>query len=393
MSLNPDIVVELAIWPQCLPEDILESISQELGSRFLPPPGDDNGAADGVGKTLTVCAPRPALGKNVISIGVWTDASGYPDSELKANLASQNLLRSGKTVGLLVTTNVIRTVANAAWKATDKSIGHVYFSDSVDLDIQRSPNEWWVPLTMRSYEFTTTVTGKYKRRFMPNFDFTFQVTDRILLRPPGSAPPLTTESSTDLDIGLPSLLRASFLIGLLSPMLGAIVFFAAEPISESQVPNLSGGIGAQIAAQWPSGIFTPKLDLPSLFEVPPGKVTFLWTDLIVDEQGVQTLGNFGFAIRLPSAMIVGPRSVTISEALMHKRVSYGVNLYDLRPPFKNLQWSGGAGGTEIGQKVNFYSAGEVRLGVSVEDADGLTASDEIIVKVAVRPLEPGQQPY
>jgi hypothetical protein len=367
--MNPDVVVELAVGPICPPQSVLDELAEELSDNFLPTLGRNR-------RALAVCASREALGTNVVSMGIWGEPNGVSDDELTAALASQALLRPGRTAALLVTTLAIQTVTDAAWATTDKTLGRVTLRDTISVDVR--PNE-----------IVTTVRGTYDPPllFIPNIAFIFEVTDRPSLRPPGSNPPLATQTSTDVDAGLPGVLGASLLIGMLSPILGVLVFFGSDYIAESQAPD-SPGAGASLAAQWPGEVLTPIVP-PFL----PGKLLFAWSDLTVDESGVRTLGTFSVAEREPRVTIVGPRFVAIREALGHYEASYAAHFRDLRPPL-TVRWGGAASGTGVGKRVFFHLPGHPRIFVNVqEDETDLSAEDEIAVTVTIIPLEPGQQRF
>lgn len=368
MPLVPDVVAEFAVGPVCPPPDALTRLSDQLADAFLPSLG-------GSRKAFAVCARRSALGTNVVSMGIWGDASGFSDAELRMALVAENLLVPGRTAALLVTAGAIQRLATAAWATTDKTVGRVTLGETIDVNLR--PNR-----------IVTAVRGTFDPPLLvlPNIDFSVEVTDTLSLRPPGSDPPLETDTSTDVDASVPGMIAVSLLVGLLSPILGAIVFFGSDAIADAQAPA-SPGAGGALAGQWPAEVLTQI--------VPPflsGKFAFSWRDLTVDERGVRTLGTFASVARRPRVSIAGPRSLAMRGALGHAQATYAARPRDLRAPL-TVQWSGAAHSTEMGERVLFHSAGRSRIGVDVRDVDGLTAADQITVDVKLVELEPGQQPF
>jgi hypothetical protein len=376
MPLEPDVVTEFAVGPACPPAALLDRLSEQLADLFMP-----SLETAPQPRSMAVCQPRTTPGTNVASLGLWTDTNGFSDSQLRTALASANLLVPGRTLALLVTTRAIQLRAAAAWAVLNKKIGRTTLK-TLDVDVR--PNQ-----------IVTKVTGTYDPPFLviPDIDFTVHVFDKLSLRTLGSIPPLQTETSTDVEPDIPDVLKVSFLVGLLSPILGAITFFAADPIAESQAPEAPGA-GGTLAAQWPAEILT-EIRPPFL----PGKFTFTWRDLTVDERGVRTLGTFTGASRRPRVSIVGPQSVKMREATGEGRAIYGIRPHDLRADPDDeeapltVQWGGVAQGTGMTKTVSFFSPGQSQVSVNVRDEDGLSARNEIAVTVTVIPLEPGQQPF
>ncbi|WP_218010809.1 hypothetical protein [Herbidospora mongoliensis] len=88
---------------------------------------------------------------------------------------------------------------------------------------------------------------------------------------------------------------AALLVGLVSSIFGAIIFFGAEPYAESKAPEVSS-LGSSLASPWPSEILT-KIKPPFL----PGKFALSWTDLTVDQDGILTRGTFRPQGRSPTS--------------------------------------------------------------------------------------------
>ena len=181
---------------------------------------------------------------------------------------------------------------------------------------------------------------------------------------------------------------AGLIASALSPLLGALLIgtaAAGEALAESKAPNRPG-VGANVAAGWPTQVLT-AIRPPDL----PGKFALIWTELTVNEDGVVTLGTFLPANREPRITIDGPDRVSFREAIGSITVGYVANARDLRSPA--ITWSGAAHGSGASKRVLFRRVGQVNLGISARDRDGLTASASKDVQVSMIPLKPGQQPF
>lgn len=369
MPLSPDIVAEFVV-PICPPDEILDQLAEQLSANFLLSLEADQ-------KALAVCAPRLVVETNVVTVGMWVESDGFSDDELRGALVDSSLLTPGRTIALLVTARAIQRLVAEVWAAADKSIGRITLGEEISVDVG-------------SDGIVTEVRGTYDPPLFvfPDLDFTYTIRESLSLRPAGSAPPVEARTSTDLDVGAPGLLAASLIVGVLNPILGAIVFFGVQEIAESQAPEVLG-VGGALASQWPSEILT-QIEPPFL----PGKFILSWSDLTVDEEGVRTLGIFTPTERAPKVSIVGPLEVRVQEALGHKEARYHGDIHDLRAPL-TTQWSGAVGGSELATSVLFFSAsvGQKPISVSVRDVDGLSAADAITVRVSAIPLEDGQQPF
>ena len=73
-------------------------------------------------------------------------------------------------------------------------------------------------------------------------------------------------------------------------------------------------------------------------------------------------------------------------------VRYRADISDLRAPV-NAQWTGVTQPNGLSASVFFTRAGRENIGVTVTDADGLSDSATVTVRVSVIPLEDGQQPF
>jgi hypothetical protein len=365
MPLNPDVVAAFVVGPVCPPADVLDRLSRELADSVLP--------STSRRRAFGVCRRQPGISSNVVSLGAWADESGFTDTQLRAALGATRLVTPGNTAGLLFTTRAIQLQAEAGWAEADKQSGRVTFDDDISVEVKPSG-------------IVTRVRGSVDVPFAPDVDFTAKVTDVLSLRTPGSVPPLRARSSTDIDLDGPDVIADALIIGLLSPILGAITFFAAEPAANRFSPGV-GGAGAALASQWPDHILT-EIRPPLL----PGRFNLRWTELTVDERGVRTLGTFAGATRRPRVEIVGPRAVAVREEIGHATKTYSLDTRDLRAPLR-IDWSGAASGDDETARVVFHSAGTRSLGVRVDDVDGLTDTASATVRVTIIDAPPGTDPF
>lgn len=364
----PDVVAEFVVGPICPPEAVLDLLAGQLSSNFLPEVASGR-------RSAAVCSPRDGLGTNVVTVGLWIGVITDSDAELKDELRRSDLLTSGRTIALFIPASSIEMLATLAWAATDKTLGRVTLDETITVDVRNGAVE-------------TVVSGSFDPPLLvfPDVDFTNTLRETLELAASGSGEPLRARATQDLDVGTPGLLAGSLIIGIISPILGAIVFFGAESVAEGQAPDVQG-VGGALAAQWPSQILTP-VSPPFL----PGAFALSWTDLTVDEAGVLTLGTYTPEERVPRVVIVGPTTVRFREALGHGTARYRADISDLRAPV-NAQWTGVTQPNGLSASVFFTRAGRENIGVTVTDADGLSDSATVTVRVSVIPLEDGQQPF
>lgn len=366
--MPPNVAAEFAT-PVCPPEPELRELADLLNENFLQTPQDVSR------QRLAVCARRAALNTNVVTMGLWIGRDNLTEATMRNELAGSSLLTAGHTCALRVSASTIQALADLEWAKTGKRHGRVTLDEQINVQV-------------RNGRIVTTITGTYDPPLLifPDVGFTYTITDTLELEAPGSRPPLRTRSDRDVDAGTPGVLAAGLIVGLVSPILGAIVFFAADPIAASQAPTVSS-TGSTLASQWPSEILT-SIRPPFL----PGKFTLNWTDLTVDQNGVLTSGTFSPEERSPNVLIIGPRRVTVREAIGDAPRRYRIDPRDLRPPL-TIHWTGAGQGTEPSLSILFREAGVFPLGVSVTDTDGLSDAASTRVQVSVIPLKPGQQPF
>ena len=179
-----------------------------------------------------------------------------------------------------------------------------------------------------------------------------------------------------------------------SPLEGALVFWKGDAVAESLAgtPDQPGA-GASLAAQWPPEIMT-EVAPPRL----PGKLVFIWADLSITADRLRTTGAFLPDSRDPLVSIVGRTSITVRLPVHSARETYRLQTRDMRGRLR-IAWSldGQPVGSGRTQQVSFEVPGQDptflirRLGVSVTDADGLTATREVRLRFVVE-VPPGKQP-
>jgi hypothetical protein len=148
------------------------------------------------------------------------------------------------------------------------------------------------------------------------------------------------------------------------------------------------------------------------------KVVAFYTRLDVFPGAIVAGGSFAVVNRTPAVTITGPSQISVTEGTASVTRSYTLHTEDLRPPFfdvlstglkaritgperprPRIVWSGDGfplsrGAETTGFRLSLAGAqvGEVltrRVAVLVVDADGLSASAELIVRIHVTPADTG----
>jgi hypothetical protein len=229
---DPNLVAAFVVGRVCPSEDDIDDLVKQVERGLLD-------LEDVIVRSAGRCAAQTPVGTNVITIGIWAiDADAPPDDawasaaasasedELLAELTDIGFLPAGRTAGLWVRVGFVQQIAQSAWRLQDKKIGRVTLRDSLEIG-------------MEGDELVSKITGKYELpSFLPDLSFTYTTRDRFSLAAPGSDPPLQATVSSDLDVGASGALALALLAGMLSPILGGIVFFATEPFAESQAPDV-----------------------------------------------------------------------------------------------------------------------------------------------------------
>lgn len=381
---EPDVVFELALGAAPCPEDSQRELLQGLIENAVP-----------LGESMrarNICSNRQAFNGNVLSVGLWADDKGDSDEQLDAALMAAGPLVPGNEVGLFFAVKGIQYLAAASWakmpKKIDASVGFVRFGNDIGVVINGN-------------DIVTNITGQWKIRWAPNISFSLTAQERLALNIPGSTPALTSSSSRNISTKGVKLLQAfaSVLFALISPMLGALAFWAVgrEVDSESSTAAANAsGAGSSLATQWPSIVLTP-VSPPYLL----GKLVFLWTGPgeVVDKKGVRTLGAVFPESRSPKVVISGPTMLSAKLPSNSASPTYTITTQDLRGKLK-IQWSidGNPAGHASTQQVEIGLGGldpgtvSRRVRVEVSDEDDLTATRELTVTLKVT-VPAGKEPF
>jgi hypothetical protein len=368
MPLTPDVVATYDTnQSDPLPQELLDILAEALRESFFPTLSIER-------KSLTAVKDRPNGGTKVVTIGLWLGSNSFSDNELLGALAAVDLLTPGKTAALLVSSHAIQLVAEGAWAAQTKTIDRATLDDTIDVHLEGDV-------------IVTRVTGNYDVPLLPDIRFSYTIRDQLLLAAQGSVPPLTTATSTNFDTGNAGLGLNALIIGLIRPIIAAILVLTADDIGQSHVPDTEG-VGAQLASAWPPQILTSINPDRGLL----GKITFSWSDLTVNENGVLTLGTYESVSRTPQVNILGPSSASIQEAVGDVRRTFRADPHDLRAPL-TIHWGGAASGSELKTTALFSQTGAAKVRLTIRDTDALSASTEHTVTVTMIPLEPEQDPH
>jgi len=353
MALSPDAIVEVS---PCPPPDTRDDIVKLVENFFFPPSIPH-------ATPLAVCSDHTNLHPNgsVFTIGLWVDADGFGDDQRRDALVASSFISGDWTASLFITKAIIQLKGELSWAATDKHQGRMTLNDAINIDVS-------------SAGIVTKVSGTFEVPVLPDISFTYTTTEPLTLNPPGTIPALQAQTKSNLDVSQGGIIADAILTAIISPILGSIVFFGEEIVVGGEKPQ-DAGVGTGLANSWPTVILTSK---PIV-----GKVTFTWTDLIVDENGVRTQGTFQLGPRSPQVGISGPAAVSFPVENPGAVETYSVQLTDLRPENAQVVWSGEAEGIGMATRVSFDRAGAFSIAASVTDTDGVSAAGQKRVTVTV----------
>jgi hypothetical protein len=351
MAASPDVVVELVISP-CPPQNVIDDIKQAVMGIFPLAP-----TAEAVCGNNTRVTPN----SSVLAIGLWIDAAGATAAQLVQALGAASVISGSHTAALFVSTPLITAMAAASWAKRNKHSGRVTLGNTIDV-------------TVSSTGIVTRVSGTYDVPVLPDLSFNDTIAETLTLNPPGSIPALQAHGSNNLDVSQGGIIGDSLLIALISPLLGGIALIGGE-IAGSTINPQSSGIGGSLADSWPT---VELISQPIV-----GKVTFTWNDLVINANGVLTLGSFAVGPRSPKVTISGVTAVSIPRSKGSELETYTVQLTDLRPQNATIVWSGAAQGSGPQAKVTFDVAGEFHIQATATDTDNVSATGSTTVFVNV----------
>jgi hypothetical protein len=343
----------------------------ELFLPFQPSTDETNELVDLVQSGLPVQKSEHVWSPNIsaLSIGFWIAKDGFTDDQLQNSLRAASFISSdaGATADLFFSTALIKLLAAQAWadpqvkKRIPVLIGDITLNDNINVDVS-------------SAGIVTTIGGSYNPKVLPSVDFTYTITDSLTIDQSGA---LKANESTDLHLSALGIIEESVLIGLLNQFLGGVTFFGGILAGGLADPH-EAGVGAQLAARWPSpkGILTPTS--------PPltGKVIFTWSKLNVDTSGLSTLGTWNLAVRSPQVRISGATAVSFPNTNPSASAIYRVGDFsDLVGDGATVVWGGEAEGGGFSTTVEFDRVGVFSIQARVTDVDNVSASAATLVTV------------
>jgi hypothetical protein len=370
---DPDVVLQLVLDDTCPDRVALDKI--EAAMKAAVP-------LETSARSLAVCGAVPGFNNKVLSVGLWGNDDGLSEADLTDALLNAGPITPMRSAALMFSAQGIQHLASSSYEGISKRIdlrfGFIRLRDEIEVGIE--------PGIVR-----TTIKGEWKQRFVPNIPFSITIADTLQLLPRGSDKSLEATSSTTVK---PGILKLGAISSLISPLLGGLIFWLGDDVVGGLAPDSGAqSAGSALAAQWPAQILT-EVNPPEL----PGKLVFTWTDLVVDERGVQTSGIFIPTEREPAAFIQGSTNLNAELPAHSTTAKYRLATHDLRGS-RHRRWSidGVPAGDGHSQEVSFRTVGQDpgfqtrEILVEVRDEDGLTASREIRVRFEVT-VPAGHQP-
>lgn len=333
-------------------------------------------------------------------IGIWLRPFVSPqDNQARDQGMNQlNLLEPGETLTFFVNASLIRRQAFDGWNAAPKQLngdGQPDASGPVHLTS--------FSLIFESPDKVITEIGGFDERPWPDVSFKLTTTDTLST----SNGDLNCDSHSNLDVDTSWL---NFLTGVflfVLPPLGAVFLVERLIIASEHAPDVDAGAGCS------------ALDLiPKEILIPGGKkVVASYDRAEVSNGGIFAGGSVDIVPRSPEVTIGGPLLVAVEEGQPFVIRVYQIRTEDLRPPFQQqllraniaiggrvpvpiaprpqIVWSGdGIPLSPNGEVTDFKfntagtQGGQIltrRVAVLVVDADGLSASAEVFVRIHITP--------
>jgi hypothetical protein len=379
---TPDLGIQLAI---CLPEDrnadLVSAVRQALGLN-----------AD----------VRSACINNSQHVGVWLRpvVNDQDNQARNRGLERLNIIAAGESLAFFINSALIRRQAFETWNDPIRT------PKRRNGDGDPDPNGP-VHLTAFSVDFerpnkvVTRVNG-FDERPWPDVDFVLTTTDTLSV----AGGEVRCDSQRDLDVDTSWLNFLTGLFLLVLPPLGIVFLVERIIVGSRDAPDVNAGAGGGVPAMIPQEIL-----------IPAGlKVVAFYTRLDVFPGAIVAGGTFDVVPRTPAVTITGPTQISVTEGTASVTRSYTLHTDDLRPPFfdvlfpglearitgperprPRIVWSGDGfplshSAETTGFRFNLagVQVGEVvtrRVAVLVVDADGLSASAELIVRIHVTPAD------
>ena len=337
-------------------------------------------------------------------IGIWLRpfVSDTDNQARDRGMGLLNLLGGGETLTFFVNSSLIRRQALDGWNAAPKRVngdGRADASGPVHLTS--------FSLIFQSPDKVITKIGGFDERPWPDVSFTLTATD-TLSTVNGD---LNCESTRDLDVDTSwiNFLTGAFL--LLLPPLGVVFLVERLIIASRDAPDVDAGAGCSALSLIPKEILIPGGQ----------KVVASYTRAEVSTAGIFAGGSVDVVPRSPEVTIAGPTQLSVEEEEAFVIATYRLRTDDLRPPFHEeivaanvtfaarvpgpggitpprprIVWSGdgtplrpSAEVTQFRFNTTGTHAGQIltrRVAVLVVDADGLSASAELFVRIHITPI-------
>jgi hypothetical protein len=261
-------------------------------------------------------------------------------------------------------------------------------------------------------KIVTRIDG-FDERPWPDVDFVLTITDTLSAA--GGEVRCDSQRNLDVDTSWLNFLTGVFLLVL--PSLGIVFLVERIIVGSRDAPDVDAGAGGGVPAMIPQEIL-----------IPAGlKVVAFYTRLDVFPGAVVAGGTFDVVPRTPAVTISGPTLISVTEGTASLTRSYTLHTDDLRPPFQDdvvvfpgpfvagaaARIPGGGPGPERPRPTIVWSGDGValrphaettgfrfdladahvgqivtrRVAVLVVDADGLSASGELFVRIHVTPAD------
>jgi len=380
---TPDLALQLLI---CLDQDLNNSIVSTVREAISP-------NAD----------VRTACINGTQRIGIWLRpfVNAEDNRARDRGMAQLNLLGPGETLTFFINASLIRRQAFDGWNAAPKRLNG---------DGRPNP-DGPVHLTSFSLIFESpdkviTKIGGFDERPWPDVSFTLTITDTLS----AVNSDLHCDSVRDLDVDTSWI---NFLTGvflLLLPPLGIVFLVERLIIASRDAPDVDAGAGCGALGLIPKEILIPGGQ----------KVVAFYNRADVSNAGIFAGGSVEIMPRSPEVTISGPTRLAAEEEQSSVTATYRLHTDDLRPPFHEvlstatatfgarvpgpgttpprprIVWSGDGTPLRPSAEVTGFRfnttgahAGDIltrRVAVLVVDADGLSASAELIVRIHITPI-------
>ncbi len=354
---TPDLALQISF---CLPAELNDAIVSAV-RQALDPNAD----------------VRTACVNGTQRVGIWLRpfVNDQDNQARNRGLQRLNIIGAGETLAFFINSALIRRQALDGWNAAPKRL-----NGDGDPDSNGPIHLTGFSLSFESPNRVVTRIDGFDERPWPDVDFQITITETLSLS--GGQVHCDSQRDLNVDTSWLNFLTGLFLIVL--PPLGIVFLVERIIVGSADAPDTDAGAGCGAAALIPQEILIPGGQ----------KVVTSYSRLEVSGGGIFAGGTFAVIPRSPEVTIVGPIQISVVEGTASLIRSYSLRTEDLRPPLQ-IAWSGDGSAlrpTEetTGFRFNLTGAqvGQVltrRVAVRVTDADSLTGSAELIVRIHVTP--------